>query len=70
MSDRDYPWLERGTSLVLLLVLLAVAGMVLASVRPQWCAWVALEVQVWIVVGLLVMGLVLVSLVALLHTRS
>ena len=58
--------LERATAVVLLIVLL----MALAACRPEWCARVALNVQVWFVLALLTAALVLVSVVALLHTRS
>jgi len=70
MSDREYPWLERGTAGVLLLVLAALGWMVLAALRPEWGQWVALEVQVGIVLALLAAALLLVSVTALLHTRS
>jgi hypothetical protein len=70
MSNRKYPWLERLTATVLLLVLAALVWMVLATWRPEWSQQVALEVQVWVVLGLLVAALLLVSVTALLHTRS
>jgi hypothetical protein len=70
MNGRAYPWLERITAFVLLLVLLALGWMVLAAWRPEWGDWVALEVQVWLAVGLLTAALLLVSLVALLHTPT
>ena len=62
--------LERATAVVLLIVLLMVGWIALAACRPEWCAWVALNVQVWFVLALLIAALVLVSVVALLHTRS
>jgi hypothetical protein len=70
VSERQYPWLERITAFVLLLVLAALGWMVLATWRPEWGRWVALEVQVWVVLALLTAALALVSIVALLHTRS
>jgi len=81
MSDREYPWLERSTAAVLLLVLAALGGMVLAAWHPEWtrglaarhpewASWVAPEVQVGVVLALLVAALLLVSATALLHTRS
>ena len=70
MSPREYPWLERLTAAVLLLVLAALGWMVLAAWRPGWANSIALEVQVWVVLALLGAALVLVSVTALLHTRS
>ena len=70
MSDREYPWLERLTAAVLLLVLAALGWMALAAWRPEWGRWVALEVQVWVVLAFLGAALILVSVTALLHTRS
>jgi hypothetical protein len=54
---------------VLLLVLLALGWMVLAAWQPAWAEWAGLEVQVWLILALLTLALVLVSIVALLHTR-
>jgi hypothetical protein len=65
-----YPVLERATALVLLLVLLALAWMALAACFPEWDGPLALDVQVGLVLALLTAALVLVSIVALLHTRS
>jgi len=65
-----YPLLERATALVLLLVVLALGWMALVACFPEWDGPLSLDVQVWIAVGLLTAALVLVSLVALLHTRS
>jgi hypothetical protein len=64
-----YPLLERATAVVLLLVLLALGWMTLAACRPEWAGWVALDVQVWLVLVLLTAALILVTIVALLHTR-
>jgi hypothetical protein len=65
-----YPLLEGCTAVVLVLVLLSLGWMALGAWWPGWGAWVALPVQVWAVTGLLAASLVLVSVVALLHTRS
>jgi hypothetical protein len=70
MSEPRYPWVERLTAAVLLLVLVALGWMTLAAVRPDWGQRIALSVQVWVAVGLLTAALLLVSLVALLHTRQ
>jgi hypothetical protein len=65
-----YPLLERATAVVLLVVLLALGWMALAAGWPEWASWVALDVQVGLVLALLTTALILVSVVALLHTRS
>ncbi len=65
-----YPLLERATALVLLLVLLAVGWMVLAAYFPEWDWRLPPDAQVALVVALLTAALALVSVVALLHTRS
>ncbi len=65
-----YPLLERATTLILLLVLLALGWMALAACFPQWDGLLPLDVQVGIVLALLTAALVLVSVVALLHTHS
>jgi hypothetical protein len=70
MNNREYPWLERITAAVLLLVFVALAWMVLASWQPVLAQWATTEIQVWAVIILLTVALGLVSLVALLHTRS
>jgi hypothetical protein len=51
-------------------VLLALGWVALAAWRPEWSPWVALPVQVGLVLALLTAALALVSLVALLHTRA
>ena len=70
MSHREYPWLERMTAVVLLLVLDALGWIVLLAWWPGWGLGVAPAVQVCAVIGLLVAALLLVSITALLHTRS
>jgi hypothetical protein len=67
--DPRYPWLERLTAAVLLLVVLALGWIILAAYQPGWARWAAVEVEVALVLGLLTAALVLVSVVALLHTR-
>jgi uncharacterized membrane protein YidH (DUF202 family) len=70
-ADRPrYPLAERATAVVLILVMLSLAAMALAAWRPAWIDWVPLELQVWSIVALLSVALVLVSVVALLHTRA
>ncbi len=65
-----YPFLERLTAFVLVLVLLSLGAMALAAWQPTWIAWVPLALQVWGATVLLAVALVLVSAVALLQTRS
>jgi hypothetical protein len=65
-----YPFLERATAVVLLVVLLALGWMALVAFRPEWGQWLARPVQVWLLLALLTAALVLVSIVALLHVRS
>jgi hypothetical protein len=71
MSEPEsrYPWLERLTAVVLLLVVLALGWIVLAAYQPTWARLAGVEMEVVLVLGLLTLGLVLVSVVALLHTR-
>jgi hypothetical protein len=67
------PWftlLERVTAAVLVLVLAALAWMIAVVYLPAWGGWASVETQVLIVLALLSVALVLVSVVALLHTRS
>jgi hypothetical protein len=64
-----YPWLERLTTAVLLLVVLALGWIVLAAYQSDWARLAAVEVEVVLVLALLTAALLLVSLVALLHTR-
>ena len=66
---KHFPILERVTAAVLLLVLLALGWMVLAAYWPPTAGWATLEFQVVAVILLLVLALLLVSVVALLHTR-
>jgi hypothetical protein len=70
MTEPRYPWVERLTAGVLLLVLLALGWMTLAAMRPDWGDLVPLRAQVQVAVGLLTAAVLLVSLAALLHTRS
>jgi len=63
-------WLERLTALVLLLVLVAVVWMVGVAVQPEWLRLSSPEMEAMIVLVLLTTALILVSVVALLHTRK
>ncbi|MBI1917367.1 MAG: amino acid permease [Planctomycetes bacterium] len=64
-----FAWLERLTALVLLLVVAALGWVLLAAYLPAWTDWAAAEVRVVFVLVLLGVALLLVSVVALLHTR-
>lgn len=62
-------WMDRLTGLVLLLVIVAVAWMVCVSVQPKWLRLASVELEAVLMLGLLTAALILVSVVALLHTR-
>lgn len=62
--------LEWVAAAVLALVLLALGWVAVAAYRPEWGGWVAMEIQVGVVLGLLTAALVLVSAVALRHTSA
>ncbi len=61
--------LERAATGLLMLVLAALGWMIIASYLPQWARLENLELEVFLIVALLVVTLLLVSVVALLHTR-
>jgi hypothetical protein len=63
-------WLEWLTAAVLLAVLAALGWLVLAAYAPVCAGWASEEVQVVLLAGLLLVALLLVSAVALGHTRS
>jgi hypothetical protein len=65
-----HPLLERITAGVLMLVVAALGWMILAACYPEWDWRLSLDVQVGLVLAILSAALVLVSVVALLHTRS
>ncbi len=62
--------LELITAAVLLLVLASLGWMVIAAYWPGQASFTSSELEVITVLGLLAAALVLVSLVALLHTRK
>ena len=64
-----FVFLERITSLVLLLVVAALGWILFAAYQPATPDGAAEEVQAILIIGLLSAALVLVSVVALLHTR-
>ena len=65
-----YRLLERAAAGLLLLVLAALGWMIVASYVPEWGRLDSLELEVLVLVGLLLATLLLVSVVALLHTRK
>ncbi len=65
-----FVWLEGLTAALLLAVLAALGWMVAAAYVPAWAEWPGQEVQVLLLAGLLLAALLLVSVVALWHTRS
>jgi hypothetical protein len=65
-----FVWLEGLTAALLLAVLAALGWMVGAAYVPAWAEWPGQEAQVLLLAGLLLAALLLVSVVALWHTRS
>ncbi len=61
--------LERITAVVLLLVVASLGWVLLAASHLDWAEGAAAEMQVIVILALLTAALVLVSVVALLHTR-
>lgn len=62
-------WLERVTSGILLAVVLALGWIIVVSIEPTWLRLGSPAVEVAIVLTLLIAALLLVSVVALMHTR-
>jgi len=62
--------LETATAIVLLMVLAALSWLVLAAYWPQAFGLASPEVEVLVLLALLTTALILVSVVALRHTRS
>ncbi len=62
--------LERVTAIALLLVLLALGWMVVMAFQPAWARFASTDMEVLVILGLLLGTLILVSLVALCHTRE
>lgn len=69
-SEPQYPMLERVTALVLVLVVIALGWILAAASMPDVVRVASPEVEVVLVLVLLTAALLLVSVVALLHTRS
>jgi hypothetical protein len=66
---RQFQWLERIAAGFLLAVVAALAWILVVSSQPQWFR-LDETVEVIIILVLLTAALVLVSVVALLHTRA
>jgi hypothetical protein len=62
--------LERATAAVLVLVILALGWVIAVAYRPALAGGASNELLVILILALLASALGLVSLVALLHTRS
>jgi drug/metabolite transporter (DMT)-like permease len=62
-------WLERVTAAVLLAVVAALGWVLVVAYQPDWLRLPRPEVEIIIILVLLGAALLLVSIVALLHTR-
>ena len=62
-------WLERGTAITLGAVMVSLAWMVSAAYQPDYFRWFSLEAEIVVVLALLLIALLLVSVIALRHTR-
>ena len=69
-GPRNFLLLEEVTALVLIVNMAALAWMLIVAYQPTWLRLASLEREVIVVTVLLVAALLLVSLVALLHTRD
>lgn len=63
-------WLERFTAGILILVIVILGWIMLAAEVPEAASWLSEEFQVIAILALLSAALILVSVVALLHTRG
>jgi hypothetical protein len=62
--------LEIVTTLAMLAVAAALGWMIVASAAPETVGWTSMEAGVIVIVAILAAALILVSLAALLQTRS
>jgi hypothetical protein len=69
-ATRGSSALQRITALVLWAVLFSLVWMVFAAYRPESLRLSSVEAEIIIILALLLTALILVSVVALLHTRS
>ena len=73
MSQEPRPasrFLEQLTAAVLLAVVIALGWMIVVAYQPAWFRLPSVEMEIVIVLVMLGTALLLVSVVALLHTRS
>jgi hypothetical protein len=68
-AESAFLWLEGLTTIILVGFLLALAWITVSPFMPGWGFLPTTEAEVIAVLGLLTAALVLVSVVALLHTR-
>jgi hypothetical protein len=61
--------LERITAAVLVTVILALGWMVLRAYQPDWLGAASIQAEAIIILVLLLAALILVTVLALLHTR-
>jgi hypothetical protein len=69
MNGAVLAFLEKLTATVLVVVLLSLGWISLAAWRPELAEWPSQSVQVGLITALFTAALLLVSAVALLHTR-
>ena len=69
-SEKPLILLERLTGIVLLLVIASLGWMLVVVHLPEWGQWATPQIQVIVILALLTAALLLVSVLALLHTRG
>jgi len=69
-GTRHFLLLEAVAAAALILTMLSLVWMMIASYQPAWLRFASVEAEVIVIVALFVAALLLVSLIALLHTRD
>jgi len=69
-GTRHFFLLEAVAAAALILTMLSLVWMMIVSYEPTWLRFASVEAEVIVVVALFVAALLLVSLIALLHTRD
>jgi succinate dehydrogenase hydrophobic anchor subunit len=69
-GTRHFLFLEAVAAAALILTMFSLVWMMIASYQPTWLRFASVEAEVITVVALFVAALLLVSLIALLHTRD
>lgn len=69
-SEPSFPLVERITGTLLILVIVAIGWITLCAYIPALGKWTSMDMQVIAILALLSAALILVSVVALLHTRG